>query len=188
VIGYYNGAEISFLDDQSIPSSSTELCEELKPIADLLKQHSELTEVARITERKFQITLEPSRSVPDNLLWDMVHQILVIGSKGGFRTVSSSHSIDILAHSATKINVINRIKEICGSATSILKIGDRGRWPGNDFALLQEPLSLSVDEISVDPKTCWNLAPRGQRGVAVTVEYLRAMKEFGNGSKIRFSI
>lgn len=54
----------------------------------------------------------------------------------------------------------------------ILSIGDKGQWPGNDFDLLANPFSLSVNEVSGDPTTCWNLAPAGHRGVQATLDYL----------------
>jgi hypothetical protein len=70
------------------------------------------------------------------------------------------------------------VRALVGEAetTAVLCIGDRGRWPGNDFALLQEPYSLSVDEVSPDPNTCWNLAPPGHRGIQVTLDYLQSLE------------
>ena len=44
--------------------------------------------------------------------------------------------------------------------------------------------ALSVDELSVDPNTCWNLAPRGQRGIAATLCYLKALT--ASDMKLRF--
>jgi hypothetical protein len=41
--------------------------------------------------------------------------------------------------------------------------------------ILREPHALGVDEISVDPTTCWNLAQPGQRGPAATLEYLSSL-------------
>jgi hypothetical protein len=86
----------------------------------------------------------------------------------------SSHSIDIVPKGVSKLNVVSRLRGEVGDAP-LLTIGDRGRWPGNDYALLREPFSLGVDEISVDPITCWNLALPGQRGPAATLEYLKAL-------------
>lgn len=63
----------------------------------------------------------------------------------------------------------------------ILCIGDKGRWPGNDFDLLSEPFSLSVDEVSSDPVTCWNLAPAGYRGIQATLYYLDHMRITAKG-------
>jgi hypothetical protein len=56
-----------------------------------------------------------------------------------------------------------------------LIIGDLGRWPGNDAGLLGNPFALSVDEVSGDPYTCWNLARPGHRGVQAALDYLRAL-------------
>ena len=43
---------------------------------------------------------------------------------------------------------------------------------GNDFALLHGPYSLSVDEVSLEPSSCWNLAMPGSRGVQALHWYL----------------
>ena len=50
------------------------------------------------------------------------------------------------------------------------------RWPGNDASLLTEPHSLSVDEVSPDLRTCWNIAPSGYRGVQAVLAYLEALQ------------
>ena len=96
----------------------------------------------------------------------------------------SSHSIDILAPGVSKLNVLARLRERTGDAP-ILSIGDRGRWPGNDYELLRGAFALSVDEISVDPASCWNLAECGQRGVAATLEYLRALEAHRGALRFR---
>jgi len=59
----------------------------------------------------------------------------------------------------------------------ILCIGDKGRWPGNDFALLSTRYSLSVDSVSYSPTCCWNLAPVGIRGTQATEYYLSKIKK-----------
>ena len=100
------------------------------------------------------------------------------------RVTRSSHSIDILAPGVSKLNVISRVRELVGEAP-LLTIGDRGRWPGNDYELLREPFSLTVDEVSVDRATCWNLARPGQRGPSVTLEYLRALDLVGKEHRLR---
>ena len=87
----------------------------------------------------------------------------------------SGHSVDIVATGVSKLNVVQRLRETIGEAP-ILVIGDRGRWPGNDHELLSERFALGVDEISVDPATCWHLGEPGQRGPAVTLEYLTALE------------
>ena len=97
----------------------------------------------------------------------------------GVTAVQSSHSIDILAPGVSKQSLIVALMEWLPQGhedSAILCIGDRGRWPGNDFELLQHPLSLSVDQTSSDPDTCWNLAPPSSRHVDACLYYLRHMK------------
>jgi hypothetical protein len=85
----------------------------------------------------------------------------------------------------SKANVLIAIRRQIDEG-EVLAVGDRGRWPGNDYALLREPFALSVDEISVDPSTCWNLGQPGQRGLQVTVEYLDSLEACDGG--VRFKI
>ncbi len=60
--------------------------------------------------------------------------------------------------------------------TQTLCIGDKGKWPGNDFFLLSEKYSLSVDTVSPDFDSCWNLAPIGHRGVQAVLDYFNAIE------------
>ena len=64
---------------------------------------------------------------------------------------------------------------------AILRIGDSGRWPGNDSELLRTPMGLSVGEVSADPEACWNLLPARCTGVDGTLYYLSRL-EFANGA------
>jgi hypothetical protein len=66
----------------------------------------------------------------------------------------------------------------------VLCVGDRGQWPGNDFSLLTSPYALSVDEVSQDPTTCWNLAPPGHRGVRAALGYLAGLKKGKGGLRL----
>jgi hypothetical protein len=72
--------------------------------------------------------------------------------------------------------LVERIRERLSDKQQILTIGDKGAWPGNDFELLSLPYSLSVDEPSADPRTCWNLAPLGQRGPLAALHYIDALE------------
>ena len=82
------------------------------------------------------------------------------------------------------MSVVSEIKKNVPSNTDILTIGDRGKWPGNDAALLKEPLSLSVDEVSYSPETCWNLSPAGVRGVQATLLYLKKLNSVKLNGKV----
>lgn len=174
LIGYYNGAEIAGLEDDEAPDGRDEVGEELRTLAKALREQPELAQAAKQTDRPRQITLEAARVLPERRLWDLAQQVILMIGARDLSVTRSSHSIDIVPKSVSKLNVVDRLKSEVGNAP-LLTIGDRGRWPGNDYALLREPFSLGVDEISVDPLTCWNLALPGQRGPAATLEYLKVL-------------
>ena len=117
---------------------------------------------------------------------DIIQQAVYESNVEGLTVLQSNHSIDILAPGVSKQVLVDKLKEYSNpnKSASVLCIGDKGRWPGNDFALLREPCSLSVDEVSSDPETCWNLAPSGHRGVQATLHYMNNLRPL-NG-KIKF--
>ena len=145
----------------------------LKPLRDVLDLHPALARVTR-EYRPFQVTLKAPHLVSEHNLWELVNEIILQIEIDDVKIVRSGHSIDILAPEVTKLNVVRRLRETVGNAP-ILTIGDRGRWPGNDHELLNEPFALSVDEVSTNLSTCWNMGQQGQRGPAVTLDYLSAL-------------
>ena len=175
LVGYYNGAEVAALDDNSIPDGSENVCDNLRELADALRRQPELAKLAHQDNRPFQITIQATSVMPVTRLWDLAHQVILTTGVHEVTLTSSSHSVDILAADVSKLNVVRRLREAVGDEP-ILAIGDRGRWPGNDHELLSEPLALGVDEISTDPATCWHLGKPGQRGTTVTLEYLSALE------------
>ena len=175
LIGYYNGAEIASLDDDGAPNGSRNVCDALQPLADALRCQPALSNCARQEDRVFQITLEATRAMPENRLWDLANETILTTGVHDVTVMSSSHSVDIVAAGVSKLNVVRRLRETVGDEP-ILPIGDHGRWPGNDHELLSEPFALGVDEINVDPSTCWHLGKPGQRGPTVTLEYLSALE------------
>jgi len=80
--------------------------------------------------------------------------------------VRSSHSLDLLAPGVGKRRLVEAVRDrlLNSSHRGVLVVGDQGEWPGNDYELLTEPHSLSVDRVSPDHATCWNLLPPGVRG------------------------
>lgn len=184
LIGYYNGAEIAPLDDDGAPDGRDTPCSLLEPLASALRAQPELAQAARQTNRPYQITLEAARVMPESRLWDLAHQVILMTGVDDVCVTRSSHSVDIVAAGVSKLNVVSRLREHMGAAP-MLTIGDRGRWPGNDYELLREPYALGVDEISVDPYTCWNLAQPGQRGPTATLDYLSSLE--ARDGLLRFS-
>ncbi len=181
-VGYYNGAEIIVLSDDSAPHRAGPMCQELAAITRELRRHRELGSLAQQTDRPHQITLEPKRTVPENLLWTLTNEVVVAMGIPGVRVVRSSHSADVLAPGVSKRNVVERIWDVAGrSLGEPLCIGDHGCWPGNDFELLAGVHSLSVDESNGSPDRCWNLALPGSRGTSATREYLLRLRCDGGG-------
>ena len=174
LVGYYNGAEVAPLNDNGVPDGSEDVCDALRPLANALRRQPDLAKLAHQADRPFQITIQATSVMPVSRLCDLVRQVILTASVHDVTVTNSSHSVDVLAAGVSKLNVVQRLCEIVGDGP-ILTIGDRGRWPGNDYELLTEPLSLGVDEISFDPATCWHLGEPGQRGPKVTLEYLSAI-------------
>ena len=183
LVGYYNGAEVASLDDDSAPDGSADICTAFRALSEALRRQPELSESVRQEDRPFQITLEATRVMPEDRLWELVRHVVLLAGADDVGVTRSSHSVDIVAAGVSKLNVVRGLSEAVGDAP-ILTIGDRGRWPGNDHELLSEPFALGVDEISVDPATCWHLGKPGQRGPTVTLDYLSALET--HDGRVRF--
>ena len=182
-VGYYNGAEVAALYDDSAPDGVNEPCNDLASVARALRTQQEIAEIAKQTDRRFQITLEAQHTIRSNRLWDLTRQTVLVSECSDATITRSGHSIDVVAPGVSKLNVLTRLREHIGDK-GVLRIGDQGRWPGNDYELLQDKSALSVDQTNVDPETCWNIGPRGQRGVAVTLDYLSALR--ARSGELRF--
>ena len=146
----------------------------LKKAADSLGADSVLSMSCQIEIRPRQISLV-GEGVSMEEVW--LRTCEALARMPSMKILSSGHSVDILDEGVSKINLINRIKELASEKTGeLLCIGDRGRWPGNDCELLAQPYSLSVDQVSYDPHSCWNLAPAGCSGTQATLYYLRHLQ------------
>ena len=86
-------------------------------------------------------------------------------------TLSTFFVLAILRHRPPK----NYNASLGIADNEVLRIGDLGSWGGNDFDLLNQGLSLSVDRVSSNLDTCWNLGPPGSKGITTTMQYLRAL-------------
>ncbi len=188
LIGYYNGSEIASLDNTSVPSGSPSVCSELSDAAEAIRQEVSIMRHAEVAFRHRQITVQPKAQWRLIHAWELLHEVLLKRRVGGVQILRSSHSIDVLPSGVTKLTLARQLRSSAGVPENapLLCIGDHGRWPGNDVALLTEPYSLSVNEVSHDPATCWNLAPPGCRGVLATRHYLKAIQVSSESSfKIR---
>lgn len=186
IIGYYNGAEILLLSDDDTIGNSAKIESNLADLNQIFEENLILSRFFSWETRARQLTLQPNNSISTFSVLQMVQELIDKHKLNGLTVLYSSHSIDVLAPNVSKINVVRQLKEKIGKSANVVCIGDRGRYPGNDYTLLAEDFSLSVDEVSLYPETCWNLAPAGWRGVRGTLHYLNSIN-FGKES-FRFDI
>lgn len=184
VVGYYNGGDIGLLSDAR-PDGAKVPGEELARVAIVLQQHRLFTRLARLECRIPQLTVAPRRAHEADDVWAIVDGIVQALLIPGISVLRSSHSIDVIGPGTDKRAVIRRLMELDGASDApILCIGDKGRYPGNDFRLLSVPHALSVDEASGELETCWNIAPVGIRGVPACLHYLKGIRATPQGARV----
>ncbi len=152
VVGYYNGGDIGVLDDDGRPDGADRVDDALDAVANALRADPYFTRFTKLTFRRPQITVEPKPEALGEQIWGFLQQRLYTLDAPGVIALRSSHSMDIVAPGVCKRAVTDRVRQVLGAAPDhpVLCIGDRGRWPGNDFSLLSGAHSLSVDEVSPD--------------------------------------
>lgn len=185
IVGYYNGADIGLLSENHLPDGTERVGKSLEPIASALSGCPPLKDMAKIEPRPSQITVTPKSPGSSEAVWNTLIQMVEHLTVPGVTVLRSSHSFDVLAPEVTKQSVVNRVAVEIPHDAPVLCIGDRGQWPGNDHQLLANPYSLSVDEVSADPLTCWNLAAPGTRGPQAALEYLQALQPHRGGVRLR---
>jgi hydroxymethylpyrimidine pyrophosphatase-like HAD family hydrolase len=179
IVGYHNGAEISVLSDASCPSDDRKFAPELVAIAEALKSSRMVRKAATVEAKGKQIAIELLPNGDAKQLFSEVNLLMQRADNRNLSVVTSTHSIDILAPFVSKRKVVEHVLVRLGPESdlgSVLCIGDRGCPPGNDADLLCHRLALSVDEVSADPATCWNLATPGLRFDSACLEYLSRLK------------
>ena len=185
-VGYYNGACLLQLGEenkleewknQPFDSELSVLSEELKK---RLPQDYVKYELA---PRSLQLSIEEVQSASDaELLYNTCLEIIWDRQLKGVRVWRSSHSMDIVVyHEVSKLRVIEDSK-------NTLCIGDYGSVEGNDYELLTSPYSLSVDKVSKNTQSCWNIAPSGVTGLDATLYYLSRLTVKDGVIKCKFSV
>ncbi|MGE3993902.1 HAD hydrolase family protein [Pseudorhodoplanes sp.] len=181
LIGFYNGAVVqSLMDGPPTPGRATPdvLCVEEK------LRTAQHFSACSFRSNNFQIAIslpsleEPSTSV--RIATSIVEQS---GVKAAI--TCSNHSVDIVFSGGGKTAVVEAIRKRVqvDDRAPVLRVGDKGRWPGNDCELLDDAFGLSVDEVSASTESCWGLSPRGVLGVQATLYYLdRIDWQHGSGS------
>lgn len=174
LIGYHNGAELGYLDDQTVPESSQDALEPaIAEAQDLLMARPAIWRRLSVDPSRSQLGLQWRDPVLGWRLIDLLEPILPELCDLGIQVVTSGHSVDLLAPGVSKKHVIGRLAADAGIALpEILVLGDRGLPPGNDADMLSHQPSLSVDEVSRESSTCWSFTPPMLKGTAATLWYL----------------
>jgi len=168
-LGYYNGSEIGVLSDDSHPAPGVPTSGQLREALDAVQGHPLISRIAVVKGNQHQISVRAASPADRQLLWRLLQHL---AAARRLVVLRSSHSIDIMRTGASKCALGDSIRGNLKEGLEILCIGDQGQWPGNDCELLKEAYSLSVDEVSGDPHTCWNMATPGHRGSQALLEYL----------------
>ncbi|MCX5998890.1 MAG: sucrose-6-phosphate hydrolase, partial [Chloroflexi bacterium] len=171
-IAYHNGGQIGRLCDDSLPNAQKASYPILDEVALLLGAHPVLAKMAVSRQTPTQISVRPLSHACAEAVFRIVSQVVALSPDATI--LRSGHSTDILPRRVSKSLLVDHLASLTGGA-KMLSIADKGQWPGNDFDLLATPYSLSVDEVSGDPDTCWNLAPAGHRGVQAALDYLACL-------------
>lgn len=174
IVGLHNGTSLVQLDHDVGPQlppnpEVLRVAKMLDPVRELLSLRFD------VRQRQISVYLERVGSL-DRLQTVIGEHLLRAGSE--MRVVRSSHSLDILMPGVSKVAVVCAIAkrlDVSVDNDQILRIGDRGNHLGNDFEFLQSGLSLSVDEVSADLSSCWNLSPAGTRSHQAALAYLRSI-------------
>lgn len=180
VVGYYNCGEIGTLVDDEIPRKSTAAGKHLEAAAQALNADFSIGALCEVEPRHCQITVKARAGTPvaESGLWSLVHESIKRAGVTDVAVLSSSHSVDLIPHTCSKLDLLPRLPGI--DPGEMLCIGDRGRWPGNDWQLLNHKWSLSVDEVSSAIDRGWNLAPPGLRGASALEFYLSRLRHKGD--------
>ena len=138
----------------------------LKVLLEFIKKQSIIPQDTKITLRPSQITLEYLGINAANMVKSI--ESIDAAKLEGVKIVESDHSIDLLSSSSSKLNLFMTMQKKAAPGYKILCIGDKGKWPGNDYEILNTEYSLSVDEVSQDLLSCWNfltLSAAGEEGL-----------------------
>jgi len=173
IIGYHNGAEISSLDDDSLPNRDHPVDPAVSEGLRILQEHSGISSRLKLDPSPFQIGVQWEREVFGMSIWQFLEPLIPKLHALDLTVASSGHSVDILAPGISKRSVATELqKRFRLRDEEVLCIGDQGRAPGNDSELLAHFPSLSVAAVSQDPRTCWRLSPAMISGPSATVWYL----------------
>lgn len=179
IVGYYNGSQISTLADNNLPVITDNPSKLLSRINKYMSSEPTISSFIKSEIRPGQLTIEVVDKENKKIVKSIILDSLLNIFPSKIQVLESSHSVDIIPKSTSKVSIIQACHNLLNDQNRKFKflcIGDRGKWPGNDFQLLATEFSLSVDKVSSDPSTCWNLSSVGNNCIETIVEYFDAIK------------
>lgn len=185
-VGYYNGACLSALGDEDELKKWKEqpFDSELKELEEELRLRLPAGCVGyKFEERSLQLSIEGEMTQTESqLVYDTCREIIWDKQMKGICVWRSSHSMDIVVYrEVSKLRVIE-------DPEHTLCIGDYGTVDGNDYEMLTSKYSLSVDRVSKNTESCWNIAPSGMKGLDATIYYLSRMRANDGKITCKFSV
>jgi len=178
-IAYYNGACIGNLADNSQPKLDGLANDEIKELSIILKDDPFFSnEEMDLRATQISIKTDKLKIKQQKIKLDE----MILEGKYSLRTITSDHSIDVIPKDVSKNGIVKFLQEIYGE--NVLCIGDAGDVHGNDFDLLNNKFSFSVDKTSLAVDSCWNVVPLGLSGPSATLYYLENLTLNENGLKI----
>ena len=185
-VGYYNGAcTLTLGEEEKLKEwKNKPFDSELKVLSEELQSRLPKNCIQyELTPRNLQLSIEEVTSDSDaELLYNTCREIIWDKQLKGIRVWRSSHSMDIVVcQEVSKLNVIE-------NPDTTLCIGDYGSVEGNDYELLTSRASLSVDKVSKNAESCWNIAPSGVYGLDATLYYFSRLTIKGGVIKCKFNV
>lgn len=185
-VGYYNGACLLALGEENELKKwkKQPFDNELKELEEELKLRLPAGCVGyKFEERCLQLSIEGEMTqMESQLVYDTCLEIIWDKQMKGIRVWRSSHSMDIVVfRKVSKLQVIE-------DPEHILCIGDYGTVEGNDYEMLTSKYSLSVDRVSKNTESCWNIAPSGMKGLDATLYYISRLKANEGKITCKFSV
>ena len=185
-VGYYNGACLLTLGEEEKLEEwkSQPFDSDLKQLEEELKQRLPSQCVNyKFEERSQQLSIEGEMTPEESqMVYEICREIIWDRQLKDICVWRSSHSMDIVVyHKVNKLRVIE-------DARHTLCIGDYGSIEGNDYELLTSQYSLSVDRVSKNADTCWNIAPSGVIGLDATLYYLSRLTVTDGVIKCKYNL
>lgn len=185
-VGYYNCAYLLALGDEDELKKwkKQPFDSELKELEEELKLRLPAGCVGyKFEERSLQLSIEGEMTQTESqLVYDTCREIIWDKQMKGIRVWRSSHSMDIVVYrEVSKLRMIEDPEQT-------LCIGDYGTVEGNDYEMLTSKYSLSVDRVSKNIESCWNIAPSGMKGLDATLYYISRMKANEGKITCKFSV